>query len=260
MKLGIMTIATNRYIQYFEALVDSFLELFPDTNEAQWFLFTDQVDEANRIAAKNQKIKIVIIPISNYHFPEATLYRYEIYNSHRDVLDSEILMHLDADMLVKSPEFLEEVFNSSSLQSVSLVQHPGFYRPSGFDLFSFYCRNPIFVFRDLLTKAKFGALGAWERDDNSLAYVGRRNRKRYVCGGIWFGPNILIKKMIESLAMKVTLDESRNVMAIWHDESHLNNFATISDVRIYRPELCFDPTYKNLAGLRELVQAVDKNA
>jgi hypothetical protein len=259
MKLGIMTIATNRYIEYFEDLVDSFLEFFPESKDTQWFLFTDQIEEANRIAAKNKKIKIVVISIPSYKFPEATLYRYEIYNSHKNILDSEILMHLDADMLVKSPDFLGEVFKPGSLRRISLVQHPGFYRPHGIGLINFYARNPIFFIRDLLTKVEFGALGAWERNECSRAYVSRRSRKTYVCGGIWFGPNELIKAMIETLAINVKKDESRNVTAIWHDESHLNSFSTKSDVGIHPPEFCFDPTYKNLAGLRQLVEAVDKN-
>ena len=260
MKLGIMTIATNRYIHYFEALIESFLELYPSGNEIQWFLFTDEIQEASRIVEKNKALKIIVIPIPGYQFPEATLYRYEIYNSHRDLLDSEILMHLDADMLIKSKTFLDKIYGFTGLENISMVQHPGFYRPKGFELFHFYLINPNFLFRDLLRKLKFGALGSWERNKASQAFVSRRNRKTHVCGGIWFGPKAAVKEMIETLAVNVKKDESRRIMAKWHDESHLNGFFTKNKVNVYSPELCFDPTYKNLAGLQEIVRAVDKNA
>jgi hypothetical protein len=260
MKLGIMTIATHRYIHYFEALIESFLDLYPSANEIQWFLFTDQIHEASRIVEKHKALKIIVIPIPGYQFPEATLYRYEIYNSHRDLLDSEILMHLDADMLIKSKTFLEKISNFTELKKISMVQHPGFYRPKGFQLFHFYLINPTFLARDLLTKLKFGGLGSWERNKTSQAYVSRRNRKTYVCGGIWFGPNAAVKEMIETLAINVKKDESRSIMAKWHDESHLNDFFTKNNIEVYPPELCFDPAYKNLAGLQEIVRAVDKNA
>jgi hypothetical protein len=143
---------------------------------------------------------------------------------------------------------------------VSLVSHPGFYRSKGFVLLKFYLLNPKYLARDLILKVKIGGMGSWETNKNSMAYVQRSERKNYVCGGIWFGPNRSIKEMNEILAFRVNQDESRNVMAKWHDESHLNNFATNSDVNVLSPELCFDPNYKNLVGLRELVRAVDKNA
>lgn len=260
MKLGIMTIATNRYIHYFEALIESFLDFYPSGKEIQWFLFTDQIHEASRIVENHKALNIIVIPIPSYQFPEATLYRYEIYNAHRDVLDSEILMHLDADMLIKSKTFIEKIFNCTDLEKISVVQHPGFYRPQGFELFHFYTTNLNFLVRDLRTKLKFGALGSWEKNKTSQAFVSRRNRRTYVCGGIWFGPNTAVKEMIESLAINVKKDEFKGLMAKWHDESHLNSYLTKNNVDVYPPELCFDPTYKNLAGLQEIVRAVDKNA
>jgi hypothetical protein len=260
MKLGIMTIATNRYIHYFESLVDSFLEIYPNGDDVEWFLFTDQTEEAARQVSERKKIKITVIPIQGYLFPQATLYRYAIYNLHQDKLDSEVLMHLDADMLIKSKDFLPSIFSPDTSHKVSLVSHPGFYRSKGFVLLKFYFLNPKYLARDLVLKVKMGSLGSWETNKDSLAYVRRSDRKNYVCGGIWFGPNVLIKEMSGTLAIRVNQDESRNIMAKWHDESHLNHFAAQSDVNVLSPELCFDPSYKNLDGLRELVRAVDKNA
>ena len=88
--------------------------------------------------------------------------------------------------------------------------------------------------------------------------IPRKYRKKYFCGGIWFGSNKAIKNMCSVLSQSIEKDLSKNIVALWHDESHLNQYSIHNDVNELSSEFCFDPTYPNLKGLRELVRAVDK--
>jgi len=35
-------------------------------------------------------------------------------------------------------------------------------------------------------------------------------------------------------------DSARNIVARWHDESHLNRFAALNEVEVLGPQYCFD--------------------
>jgi hypothetical protein len=260
MKLGILTIATNRYLEYYSELVSSLFDNYSEVPEIEWYLFTDRVSDAIAIKQRHPNLKMTIIPIAGYGFPQATLYRYKIYAQHKEKLSADILMHLDADMLIRSNRFYELVSASVKKAPLCLVRHPGFYRPQGIQAVKFYASHPNFFLRDLLRIVKLGSLGDWETSKKSTAFVSRDKRNRYHCGGIWFGLNGSIKEMCDVLSSSVELDEKHGVMAKWHDESHLNKYSAQFRVNSLTPELCFDPSYPNLEDLDEIVRAVDKNA
>jgi hypothetical protein len=260
MRLGILTIATNKYLEYYSELVSSLIRNNSEGSEIEWYLFTDRVSDAMSIKQKYPTLKINIFPITGYTFPQATLYRYKIYAQHKDKLDADILMHLDADMLIKSNRFYKIVSDSVKEAPLCLVRHPGFYRPQGMKKIKFYASHPFIFLKDLLRIMKLGSLGDWETSKKSTAFVSRGKRDNYYCGGIWFGVNNSIKEMCDLLSKSVELDERNEVMAKWHDESHLNRYSAECSVKTLSPELCFDPSYTNLKNLDEIVRAVDKNA
>lgn len=259
MKIGILTIATNKYLEYFEGLLESFVHNYSGNHEIEWFVFTDRLDATKVLSKFNLPFDVKVLPIKGYIFPEASLFRYKIYTEHANILESEVLVHLDADMLIKSEGFLDKVVQASSVAALNFVYHPGFYRPSNLKLFKFYFLNPLFVIRDAKTIIKYGALGAWETNKTSSAFVPRKLREKYFCGGIWFGSNKSIKEMCSALSRNIEIDLLVNFVARWHDESHLNQFAIQNCVHELSSEFCFDPTYPNLKGLQEIVRAVDKS-
>ena len=111
---------------------------------------------------------------------------------------------------------------------------------------------------DIFHIIRDGGLGAWENRIESLAYVARKKRLNYVCGGFWGGDTRNILTMITKLERNVKEDLGNGVMARWHDESHLNAWAAKNDFRLENSAYCHDSTYENIKHLEVIITAVRK--
>jgi hypothetical protein len=253
--IGVLTVATNKYIHYWIDLVRS-AEKNIQTSKLVFHVFTDQVSIAKKFECTSNNIEVIIHEIPTYSWPEATLLRYSIFSEFASKIDEPTLMHLDADMLI-CDDFTVEI--PLDLQNgIGLVQHPGFFRPNSIKLLSYYSKNLRFLIGDFRLKFRVGGLGSWEINPLSCAFVPRSKRKIYVCGGTWFGINESFFKMVNELAANVNLDSLNEIMATWHDESHLNWWKSNNDCSVLSPSFCFDPTYSQLKNLPEYIRAVDK--
>jgi hypothetical protein len=240
-------------------MVQSLLQEVRDTDSVHLYLFTDSVREADFFASQLKNLAVTIIEIPPYTWPEATLYRYRIYSKHAESLHGDILMHLDADMIINA-DFVSKIKNLFRNSGMALVAHPGFWRPKrATSLLRLYFMNPKKLYSDFKMKVFMGGLGSWEVHDTSSAYVPRKNRQRYVCGGTWLGTRKEFLDLAKSLDENVRTDESNGVLAIWHDESHLNHWASRNSYIQLTPEYCFDSSYPQLRSITPLITAVDKN-
>lgn len=255
--IGIVSIATNKYIEYWKELVLSADELLFPGADVTFHVFTDNPMEAERLQSQLIFKKIVAHKIAPYSWPEATLLRYKVIKEHVNVLKHDYLMHLDADMLVNG--LVEtKILTSSNPTNMTLVLHPGFWRPHGLNRVRFYFFNPSFMIRDMRMLMNIGALGSWENDANSSAYVPRKRRENYFCGAVWFGERGTFINLAEELARNTEEDLKNGIIATWHDESHLNSWATKNIFDALSPTYCFYPYYANLDGLPNKIEAVDK--
>jgi hypothetical protein len=145
------------------------------------------------------------------------------------------------------------------ISGIALVQHPGFYRNKGLTGIVDFFYNPRF-FLHLILKKKLGAkgYGTWETNKLSTAFVPRSLRKNYFHGAVWFGRRIEFLKMCEKLALNINRDLENNYTAIWHDESHLNNYAAFNAVEKLSPEFSGVPSYKNLRKYDFLIISEEK--
>jgi hypothetical protein len=224
----------------------------------EFFLFTDRVDLESEVLKFKDKFRFTFISIPSYGWPDATIKRYELMDRYRHLLSSEVLLYLDSDMLIRE-NFIPELLLQLKFSDMVLVLHPGFYRPKGFQLIKFYARSPQVLVTDFILRTQLGGIGTWENRTESAAFVPRSRRTHYVCGGTWFGLNQTFLRYVEILHRQVDLDASNQIMAIWHDESHLNNLAVNHKVTFSDPRFCFDPRFANLRGLPNLIEAVNKN-
>ena len=226
-------------------------------DQVTFFVFTENPEEELNFARHLKNIKVSAFKILPYSWPDATILRYFIFHSQIRNLNSEILMHLDADMLFVANPW-QRIKMKVQKSQVCLVEHPGFWRPKGIKKVLFYLRNPSCIFRDVRMVLRYGALGAWERNGKSSAYVARKSRTKYLCGGTWFGLRDSIAQLLNDLSSAVELDTTNGVTAIWHDESHLNKWASGNEYSVENPELCFDETYSHLKELTPSIIAVRK--
>jgi hypothetical protein len=64
--------------------------------------------------------------------------------------------------------------------------------------------------------------------------------------------------MIRVLADRTREDLDRGIIATWHDESHLNWFASGHAHQLMDSQKCYAPGYKNLSDIWPEIIAVDK--
>jgi hypothetical protein len=254
-----VSIATNNYLGHWENQVESLIETETFEPGDQLIIFTNEVSRAETFFDRIAPINHLVIKIPNYKWPEATLFRYKIMTQLSEHETNQVIVYLDADMLLhrkisKHVNF-EELLR---LDQMLLVSHPGFWRGTGFSKLRIYLNNPILALRDLYLVVRTGGIGSWETNQNSRAFVPYKLRKNYFCGGIWLGTRVKFMHLVEQLSQDVEEDYKIGRIARWHDESHLNAWATKNPHLENDPSLCFDPIYKNLIGLTMVVEAVRK--
>jgi hypothetical protein len=254
--LGVITVATNEYVNYWADQARSFAKNPSQDLEVTLHVFTDQPDFIDKVAS-TIAIRVVTHVVSSYKWPQAALYRYKLIHEFSEQFSEDILMHLDADMLVQAP--INSLALSQPIKNgICLVRHPGFFRPNGVARMLFYLRNPQVTLGDIASVVRMGSLGTWETNKHSLAFVPRTKRKQYVCGGTWWGLRPDVLALSENLSNRVSLDEENGITAIWHDESHLNWWASKHEHGSEDPRYCFSAGFVQLREIPNIIQAVDK--
>ena len=257
--VGVVTVATNRYLDYWhEMAITADQHLFPGLDVVM-HVFTDRADEARAMASDFTRIRINPIPIPALGWPDATLLRYSLFDRHADQLEQDLLMHLDADMQVVA-EVGPELTPGNWPGGIALVRHPGYWRPRWTQRLALYARAPRLAARDARLRVAVGAVGSWESRPASRAYVPRNQRGTYACGGTWMGLHDAFTSMVHELAERTDADSAEGTMAIWHDESHLNWFASTHPRALLGSEYCYALGFPNLASVTPRIVAVDKGS
>jgi Glycosyltransferase family 6 len=255
--LGIISVATNIYLEYWKSQAKSVAKNIGPNLDVTLHIFTDQPEEAEAFGSELENVKIVGHRIPGYRWPEATLYRYRIFNSAKDELTQDVLVYLDADMIVHQP-MGESDFSTQSGTGMTLVRHPGYFRPGVLARAALYLSSPKLALGDFYSTLRVGGIGAWDTNPESKAFVPKKLRTQYFCGGTWWGYRDDFLALVEELDNRVTQDELAGVMAKWHDESHINWWGANHAHETKSPSYCYSVSYKWLSGLPMAIQAVDK--
>lgn len=195
MKVAIAFIGTSRYLnflpQYYEKIHENFL---PNTDKT-FLVFTDGEGEFPE--------DVKIYPQEHLEWPYITLTRFEILNKAREeIAKHDWLVFLDADTLVVDKVLEEDFFSDSPLFG---VWHP--------------CHN-------LGMPPHNKVPGAFETNPLSLASIDINDEypAYYYQGCLWGGKVPEVLDMLDELQERTNRDLENNVIAIWHDESHLNKY------------------------------------
>lgn len=200
MKIGLLIIATNKYVTFLENLIASADKHFLPNKDVTYFIFTNRDD-----ITINTNRKIVKINVEHKPWPYMTLLRYEIFHTNKENLETmDYLYYCDADMLFVG-EFGEEILGDRVA-----TQHPGYY----------------------------GSRGTPEYRPISLAYVAPNEDMQYFAGGFNGGSSFEFLKMSEHISNNIKKDLENGVIAIWHDESHMNRYFINN-----KPSVILSPSY-----------------
>lgn len=256
--IGVLSVAIgSAYVEYWKQMAASLSRSIEDEYPVVFHVFTDRPNLVRLIAEDIPSHTVRIYQVASLGWPDATLLRYQFFNDHIDAIRENFLLYLDADMEIQH-SFRAKINTLWKKDRLSLVQHPGYYRPRGLERLWLYLGHPVLAVRDAFELVKVGGIGAWERNPASRAFVERRLRNRYVCGGCWMGPRQEIAGMIEDLAAATRQDQLDNFTAKWHDESHLNAYFATHGAELLGPEWCYADGYRNLARITPIVRAVEK--
>ncbi len=195
-KIGILYICTGKYIEFWQSFYESSQKhfLLDDAYEKHYFVFTD----SETIAYGNESFvhKIYQKPLA---WPFITLHRFKIFNSVSMELENmDYLYFFNANMLFISN--VDSSFLPDKNQNFSFVKHPGFFNKA----------------REKYT---------YDNNPKSLAYVSMNEGEYYFMGGLNGGFKTPYLDMIRILERNIDVDEKNSIIALWHDESHLNRFA-----------------------------------
>lgn len=240
--------ATGHYLDYARALAGTLEEfLFPGAH-IRMLVFTDRPAEV-REWPRHTRVSVIPVETEGRPWPEATLLRFKDYSLQREQLTSDLVLFLDADMELRNVVG-PELNPAEWVGGVALVRHPGFFEP------------PHMPKRSIFRRAKrlASSRGSWETREESLAFVPKDRRLVYVCGGVWLGYKDRVLDVCTKLAQRIDEDASRGVVAVWHDESHLNWWAAHHECELLVPEYCYSPGYPALSEFTPRIVALDKPA
>ena len=232
MKVAIIFIGTNRYLDFLPSYYENIEKYFLPNSEKTIFAFTDgELDDIPD--------NIKVYQQEHLDWPYITLKRFEIINKARTDLDNmDWLVFLDADTRVVDTVTEEEFFSDKPYFGVhhpchALKMQPHTEYPGAFE-----------------TNTNSRA-GVTEEDDTSMYYQG--------C--LWGGRVPEVMDMIEELDSRVEEDLSNDVIAVWHDESQLNKFYSEvkEDVHLLGPEYAYPEVFKDYCNFEPKIVHLAKD-
>lgn len=187
MKICIITIATNDYIQFVDKLLTDVENNFLDGHEFQCLLFTDHELEE---VSDNVKVSY----IEHKQWPEPALKKYNYINS-----ESEFLKDFDYTYLFDADVGIVDTVGEEVLEDLVGVLHP---------------------YKILEPKEIY----PYEKRKESTAYISNENHDKYYAAAFTGGKASTFLKMAKTISERVEEDERNGIIAKWHDESHLNKY------------------------------------
>lgn len=205
MKVAILYICTGKYKVFWKEFYESYEKNFLPFTEKVYFVFSDSTK-----LPYAEKENVNIIPQKHLKWPNNTLQRFSFFiREEQRWMDCDYTIFINSNFLcvetVTEEEFLPKEEN------ILVAEHAGYHGKKPSEL-------------------------PYEQNTESLAYVNKEEGKFYVMGGINGGKTKNYMEMIHQLKANVDVDAENGIVAICHDESHLNKYIIgRNDVKILPP-------------------------
>lgn len=191
-KILLHLIATGKYDMYLDNLIESAKNYFLNGQDVRFIIYTNSERYLN-LSDPN----IFTFKIEHEPWPGPTLKRFHYFTLSSELIrDSDFSFYIDVDSSFRRKIDLEILGIDRDLNGTVGTLHPGFY----------------------------GTVGTPERRPSSLAYIPQNLQNSYFCGGFFGGSSDQFLKLSEKIKNNIDSDLSRGLIAIWHDESHLNRY------------------------------------
>jgi hypothetical protein len=199
MKICINLISTNKYTYFLENICKSIEDFFFPEDDVSVIVHTNK--DITRNIENIKKIKVFINEITHEDWPMTTLKRFHYFLKSKDILESnDWCFYIDVDSLFIKKIGKEILPDSGMIGTIHPCQIGG---------------------------------GTPDRNPLSKAYIPYGSGNRYFCGGFFGGISKDFIKMSETISSNIDEDFSKNIIALWHDESHLNKYFYENPPKIY---------------------------
>ena len=209
MKIAILYICTGRYNRFWDGFYKSCEEYFVPDAEKHYFVFTDDMKLSDR---------------SNVHlqfkqcegFPKDSLFRFEMFmRVEEDLKEYDYIYFLNSNAEFRQLVTADEVLPDAS--GLVGADWPGKRKP---------LHKPMFF--------------PYERNKKSTAYIAPFGKDyHYYMGGINGGTSDAFLAMMRTLAANTRDDYNRGIIALVHDESHINRYFRAHKPRSLSAEYCW---------------------
>lgn len=229
MKVAIIFIGTSKYVNFLPLYYEKCEENFLVNTNKTYFVFTDG-------EVSDPPENVLLYQQEHLEWPFITLKRFEIINKARKKLSEfDTIVFMDADTLVVDKISEEEFFSNMNLFG---VHHP-----------CDYMKMP----------PHNEPPGAFEINPESTAFTD--DYSTYFQGCFWGGKVPLVFDLIDELERNVNIDLDNNIIAVWHDESHLNAyFAKHKDsVKVFGPEYAYPEVFSHYCNFNPKIVHLAKN-
>lgn len=206
--VAILYICTGEYAIFWKEFYESYEKFFLRECRKTYFVFTDY----QKSYFDNPNVEVIYQ--ERLGWPYDTLMRFDIFSRIEDDLKGfDYIFFMNANMKcvqsITEEEFLPET------EGLLFVQHPGFYRK----------------------KRKYFT---YERNKKSTAYIKKNEGDYYICGGVNGGKADAYIRLIRTLKANIEKDMENKIIAVWHDESHINRYMIDHDeYRMLGPAYCY---------------------
>lgn len=217
-KVAALYICTGPYLRLWPEFIASAEKYLLKKCEVHYFVFTD----ADHLEGEDDNPRIHRIYQEPQPWPYTTLKRFDIFLRCEEELKTfDYIYFFNANCEFRQP-ITEEMFlpRREKHEHMVFVLHPGFYWRPNYEYT--YDRNP-----------------------RSKAFIPMGLGRDYVCGGINGGDAWTYLKFCHLLKKRIDQDLKNGVIALWHDESHINWYAfTHPRYRLLGPEFCYSEWWK----------------
>jgi len=232
MNLSVIFIGTGKYLNFLPKWYESCEKyLVPNINK-QYYVFTD--GELNDVP-KN----ITMFNQEHLSWPYITLLRFDTILKAEELLSkSDWIIFLDADMLPIAEVTEEDLFTDKKYIG---VHHPC----------HFMGMNPHTKFPGTRETNKESLACVSEEDDNSI----------YFQGCFWGGKVPEVIDMVKELDRRIQEDLKKEIIAVWHDESHMNKFFSerMDDVHVLEPSFAYPESFSQYCTFEPKVIHLSKD-
>ena len=207
-KVAILYIATGRYITFWDFFYKSAEQNLLLNSSKHYFVFTDCKELLESDIEKN----ITYIKQQKLGWPYDTLMRFNIFLTQKDQLkkfDYIFFFNANTEIIKNIKE--EDLLPLHSDENLVLTHQPHVFHKNKKQFT--YDRNPL-----------------------SNAYIPLSQGRYYFTGALNGGKSVNFLEMCEHLNRNTKEDLDQNIIALWHDESHLNKYVLDrTDVKILPP-------------------------